>query len=211
MHKVVSFDIAGALQGLLLPKTGVSFVLCYLCFALFSSAQEVPPESESSLKLTPAKASKMRERITDEQLKDLRKDAPVPFEKTNAKAIEKPKAAVKADIYQISDILADGSSHTVVPKGAILSVPESLADRLVTSPAGKFQFWPDFYARNKNWIKLQEVEVDVAKGKVPLPEGVIKMMATEPKMVIAVYKGNLITVLEAPAADDAGAKPEEKK
>lgn len=209
MHKVMNFDVTGALQRLLSSKAGTTFVLFSLCFAVNVGAQEVPPES--ALKLTPAKASKMRDRITDEQLKELRKDAPAPFEKTKAKAIEKPPAAVKANIYQISDILTDGSFHTVVPKGAILSVPESLADRLATSPAGKFQFWPDFYARNKNWIKLQEVEVDMAKGKVPLPEGVIKMMATEPKMVIAAYKGNLITVLEAPSVEEAGAKPEEKK
>lgn len=206
---VMNFDMTGAWKGLLSSKAQATFVLFFLCFAVSVRGQEAPPES--SLKLTPAKASKMRERITDEQLKELRKDAPAPFEKTKAKAIEKPPAAVKANIYQISDILVDGSFHTVVPKGAILSVPESLADRLSTTPAGKFQFWPDFYARNKNWIKLQEVEVDVAKGKVPLPEGVIKMMATEPKMVIAVYKGNLITVLEAPSAEDPGAKVEEKK
>lgn len=209
MLKVMNFDMAGVLQRPLLSKAGVSFVFFLLCFAQYAGAQEVP--AESTLKLTPAKAGKMRERITDEQLKELRKAAPEPFEKTKAKPIEKPQAAVKADIYQISDVLTDGTFHTVVPKGAILSVPESLGDRLVSSPVGKFQFWPDFYARNKNWIKIQEVEVDMAKGKIPLPEAVTKMMATEPKMVIAAYKGNLITVLEAPPAEAAAGKPEEKK
>lgn len=157
-------------------------------------------------------AGKMRDRITDEQLKEARKEVPSTLDKVKAKPIDPPPAGVKRDVYQISDILVDGGFHTVVPRGAVLSVPESLADRLASSPAGKFQFWPDFYARNKNWIKLQEVDVEVARGKMPLPESVIKMMSTEPKLVLAVFKGNPITVLEAAAPEAAAVeKTGEKK
>lgn len=132
--------------------------------------------------------------------------------KSKARPIEKTEPSTKRDIYKISDVLTDGQFHTVVPKGSILSVPESLLNRIAESPTGQFVFWPDFYARNKGWIKLQEVEVDVAKGKLPLPEAVVKMMATETKMVIAAYKGNIVTVLEAPpdAVEESGKKKEKK-
>lgn len=130
---------------------------------------------------------------------------------SKAKLIEKVTPTTKRDIYQTSDVLTDGQFHTVVPKGAILSVPESLLNRMASGPAGQFQFWPDFYARNKSWIRLQEVEVDVAKGKAPLPEAVVKMMGTETKMVIASYKGTIVSVLEAPPKDDTAEKTKEKK
>lgn len=208
MRKTRNFNAAGALCGLLRTRASLVLVFSGFCFGGLTEAQEVEPKAP----LEPVKPpGRMRHRITDEELKKIRAESPSTFDAAKAKPVEKAVTAVKRDIYQTSDILVDGAFHTVVPKGAILSVPESLGDRLASGAAGKFQFWPDFYARNKEWIKLQEVEIDVAKGKIPLPEAVIKMMATEPKVVIAVYKGNLVTVLEAPPKEDVAEESVEKK
>lgn len=198
------FDlVARVLTRPLLLKVTRALALVAFCFSSSMSAQDVDPAA--------AKASKMRERITDAELAKIRAASPSSFDKSKAKPIEKPEVTVKRDIYQISDVLVDGGFHTVIPKGAVLSVPESLTNRIASKAEGKFQFWPEFYERNKAWIRLQEVEVDVALGKVPLPESVVKMLGTESKMVIASFKGNPITVLEAPADKDADVKTEAKK
>lgn len=210
MQKRLIIRLAGSSFDLVSVWRGCALAL--FCFSPLASlsGQEVKGDAKP-VTAGPSNAGKMRDRITDEQLKEARKTVPSTLDKAKAKPVDPPTAAVKRDVYQISDVLVDGGFHTVVPRGAVLSVPESLADRLASGPAGKFQFWPDFYARNKNWIKLQEVDVEVARGKMPIPENVIKMMETEPKMVLAVYKGNPITVLEAAAPEGAVEKAEEKK
>lgn len=146
------------------------------------------------------KAATMTERITAAELAQRKAAA------SNANTMAHPKfkpveddsshAVSKPDLYANSEVITDGTSHTILPKGCILGYTEALANRVVDKATGAFEFWPEFYQKNKDWLKLQEVDVATAKGEVPLSEALVKSLQTESKMTVAVYKGNPVSVLE---------------
>ena len=71
--------------------------------------------------------------------------------------------------------------------------------RVVEKPTGKFVLWPSFKLKNQNWIWTFEVTLDQAKGITPLPEGKIKDFAKLKLMVVALYRGNPVSILSLPS------------
>ncbi|MEY4484647.1 MAG: hypothetical protein RL693_2099 [Verrucomicrobiota bacterium] len=140
----------------------------------------------------------MVDRITPAELVQKKAAAAAAAARVKFQPVEdKPEYAVtKPDLYRDAAILTDGESHTILPTGSVLGYTEALSNRLVDKKHGEFVFWPEFYHKNKSWIKLQEVDVAMAKGEVPLTEEMLKNLQTEEKMTIAVYKGNPVSVLE---------------
>lgn len=112
---------------------------------------------------------------------------------------------VKPDLYANAEIIFDGVFHTILPRGCILGYTEELSKCVVEKAIGEFMFWPEFYAKNKAWLKLQEVDVATAKGEVPLSEALVKSLQTDSKLTVAVYKGNPVTVLEYKGGEKAEA------
>lgn len=192
-------------------------VLALFLFLLVSvwgqDASSVDPSSASKEGDGAAKkkAAAMTERITSTELAQ-RKAAALgansmahpkfkPVEEDTSHAVSKP------DLYANSEIITDGAFHTRLPKGCILGYTEALAGRVVDKATGAFEFWPEFYQRNKDWLKLQEVDVATAKGEVPLSEAMVKSLQTESKMTVAVYKGNPVSVLEYKGDEKEEASP----
>lgn len=177
-------------------------LLVCLVFLNGVSAQDVPsvedPSKGGPSNAARVKAAAMTERITPVELAQRKASASNTIASPKFKPVEnKPShAVVKPDLYANTEIIFDGVYHSILPKGCILGYTEELSKSVVEQATGEFMFWPEFYAKNKAWIKLQEVDVATAKGDVPLSEALVKSLQTESKLTVAVYKGNPVTVLE---------------
>lgn len=112
-----------------------------------------------------------------------------------AKTVEPPAPTPKRTILGSSDVLCYNGLVTLVPKGAIIQVPKNLADRLKYQPGAKLLSWSDFYALNRGWITTVEVSMAQAEGKSPLAEDTQKKIVKSGNLMIATYKGGLISVL----------------
>lgn len=101
----------------------------------------------------------------------------------------------KSGPYLNSDILVSSGFHTVVPKHAVLVVPDRLQQKKASKPSGRFIIWPKFLNKNYGWLYKQEVTLDQASGKTPLTEEKMEQLKSLGKVVVAVYKNNPISVL----------------
>lgn len=104
---------------------------------------------------------------------------------------------VTTDPYVLSDILVSGNTHTLLPKGCILFLPERHKHRLSKKGNGDYISFNDFYAKNYGWLTLCEVTEDQARGDQAFPEGKLKAMKESGKVVVAVLKKNPISVQKA--------------
>lgn len=111
----------------------------------------------------------------------------------------------RSDPYKSSDILVSSGYHTVVPKHAVLAVPERLKDRVPSKPNGKFIIWPKFLQKNFGWIHKHPVTWDQASGKTPITQEKMDHLRSLGKVVVAVYKNNPVSVL--PSKDTNSTKP----
>lgn len=110
------------------------------------------------------------------------------------------KALVKVKhttLYKNSHILVGRGQHTIVPKNSILVLPETLKSRVAAKPSGTFVLWPDFKRSNQDWLWTSEVSLDQAKGITPLPEKKMKDLEKLNRVVVALYRGNPVSVLPA--------------
>lgn len=116
------------------------------------------------------------------------------------------KALVKVkhtSLYKNSHIIVNRGQHTIIPKKSILVLPDRLKTRVVEKATGKFVLWPNFKHTNQDWIWTFEVTLDQAKGITPLPDGRIKDLAKLNRVVVALYKGNPVSVL-SPKKEEEG-------
>lgn len=172
-------------------------------FALFVgaaglAAQTAPPPvmqrpvareavNEAALRQQMAGARKLGELLQERQV------APVDPE-------QRPQAATR--LQDRSIILSDGHTHTFVPPGSILHLPEALRARVVPKPVGNFLLWPVFLQRHAEWLAAQEVPLAMARGDAKIAAQVLAPLASEKRLVVAVYRKGPISILEAapPAA-----------
>jgi len=98
-----------------------------------------------------------------------------------------------------SDVLNDGINWTLVPKGAVLHVPQPFATRVGSKPLGTLLSWIDFLKVNRSWLFTEEVQIDQAAGKRPIPPSRADAWNKLGKVVVAVHRGGPISVRPEPA------------
>jgi len=154
----------------------------------------------------------MRDAATHEQLVETARKAaeedkakaPV-FRPLTPQELELEQKKEKRSILGSSDILCYNGRATLVPKRAVIHVPQKLAERIGMKEGVKFSTFVDFLADNRAWIVTTPVTRRQAEGKEPLPESVIKSFEKETRIVIATLENGPISVLppkaiEAPTA-----------
>jgi hypothetical protein len=151
-----------------------------LLLALTSSAFATPP---------------VLSRPTAETLAGLRQATPM--DRLAKPAVAKAPLARKGpeSLFEQSLILNDGAHWTLLPQGAVLSLPESLKARLIAKPSGEFLTWTDFLTLNRGWITTHEVSIDQAAGNDPLSAERSAFLNKLNKVVVAVHRGGPISVL----------------
>lgn len=108
---------------------------------------------------------------------------------------EDPSRNPPKDLISQSDIICFRGMATLVPKRAILQIPESCTERLKIAPGAKIVGWADFFAANRGWITTVEISRVQAEGKEPLAEDTLKQLTECLNLVVATYQGGPISML----------------
>ena len=155
----------------------------------------------------------MRDSATQEELslKRSQLDRQDPMKKLPATQGEDPARNLPKDLIGQSDIISFGGIATLIPKHAILQIPDNFANRVKFQANSQIKGWADFFAVNRGWITTVEITLAQAKGMEPLPENISKQLAKSGNLVVAVYQGGPISMLPlTPPAEKTGtvsAKP----
>jgi hypothetical protein len=99
-----------------------------------------------------------------------------------------------------STILNDGSSWTLVPKGAVLHIPAGHQAKVGAKPVGTLLPWSDFLARNFSWLGTCDIDLAQAAGTRPMAAELPATWTKLGKVVVAVHFAGPISVKPAPAA-----------
>lgn len=99
------------------------------------------------------------------------------------------------DLIKESTVLCYRGYLTLVPKQAVLHLPEPLKDRFEIKPNIIVQTWADFYRANRGWIRTVEVTREQAMGQVAIPEEIVEAYKLSTSAVIATFNGGPISVL----------------
>ncbi len=111
----------------------------------------------------------------------------------------------KSNIVDRSTLLTGSGRWAMVPKTALLHLPQRYNDKVVTKPNGKLMSWSDFLRKHRSWIHTHEVTLNQARGLEVIDAKVIDAYKGMGKVVIATYNKNP-TGMMAPAL----ATPEKK-
>mgnify|MGYP001817507175 CR=1 FL=1 len=93
-----------------------------------------------------------------------------------------------------STLLAFNGNWTLVPKTAVIHIPESLQSRIVTEPTGKLLPWREFFALNRGWLHTQNVALSDARGETELSPAVCLAYRATGRVVVAVHKRGPISM-----------------
>jgi hypothetical protein len=129
--------------------------------------------------------------------------------KASVKPALEGRPEVKSTLLTSSLFLSDGQRYTIIPVGSILSLPKQHRSHVLSEPQGDFTFWPNFLKLNSNWLAAKEVPLAMAKGDGKAGEAVMRSLIGSDRVLVSVYKGGPISILE-PAPDsnaDKSANP----
>jgi len=134
----------------------------------------------------PAPASDV---MTDEQLlaRQHRENA--------GKLMPKEQQVKGLDLQDTSTFLESNGLFTIIPKGAVIYVPEKLAAMVVETPSveSKFQAWQEFLVANRGRISTFEITFDQASGKTPVDADKLELARKADTLIVAVCRGGAIS------------------
>lgn len=141
-------------------------------------------------------AQPMTDRVGKEELAERRaaSSAGVTEMRPGASTEARVARPAKQSLITRSTILSDGTNWTLVPRGAVLHVPEDLDARVDVRPVGNLLPWRDFLTRNHAWIEAEEVSLRQAEGVKPLDEKRVAHWAKQDKIIIATHLRGPISV-----------------
>lgn len=139
-------------------------------------------------------AAPMKDRISSEELTERRlaSESELNVLEKNVSEARVIRAGEQSIIAQ-SVILSDGSNWTLVPKGAILFLPESQNSKINTRPVGNLVPWKEFLRLNHAWVSAEEVTLRQAEGVQPLDERRVEFWSKNQKVIVATYLGGPIS------------------
>jgi hypothetical protein len=183
--------------------------LVFVAF-LFSAGLVVPPRSmaqESASKKSAA--STMSEPVSAEELSNrlryARQNDPIrKLVPPGNPGSDPSKGTHGRDLIAESTILNHGGLMTLVPKRAVLHLPEALESRVGTRDGAELQPWVKFFEVNRSWLHAEPVTRERALGKTPFSAEETKALRSSGKIIIATYEGGPISVLPTAFAAEPG-------
>ena len=133
-------------------------------------------------------------RITATALAKLQQSSPMTRLQSPAKGEANVVRPENQSIIKQSIILHDGTNWTLVPKGAVIFLPEAMRSRVDVKPTGSLLSWTAFLAKNQAWITTTDVSFEQATGKKPLQPERVAFWAKQDKVVIATHQSGPISV-----------------
>jgi len=108
---------------------------------------------------------------------------------------EDPAKNLPSDLISQSDIICHGGLLTLVPKNAVVHIPQGLEPRLLPQDGARIVTWLEFLNANRNWITTIDVTLPQAQGLEPLSESTLKSIASSRSIILAFYRGSPISLL----------------
>lgn len=142
--------------------------------------------------------SAMRDVVGEAQLRAIYQKATLPMAKVlpMAELKEDPtKVNQPEDLLSKSDIISYNGMTTLVPKRAIIQLPESMAQRVGRPDGSRIVSWAEFHAANRGWITTLEVSRAQAAGREPFSKETSETLSKATTMVVATFNGGTISVL----------------
>ncbi|MEP4076953.1 hypothetical protein [Haloferula sp.] len=164
----------------------------------------IPPIVFSLVLATAASAAPMKDRVTGEELNARRIASASPISTLAQPGEEVSRVArpSKESIINQSVILTDGTNWTLVPRGAVLHMPEAHQGKIGGRPVGNLLSWKQFAASNRAWISSEEVTLRQAEGVHKMDERRTAFWPKQDKIIVAVHLGGPISVV-APKIETA--------
>ncbi|MEM9281982.1 MAG: hypothetical protein AAGA96_09160 [Verrucomicrobiota bacterium] len=100
----------------------------------------------------------------------------------------------KRSLLASSSLLCFRGELTLVPKRAVLHVPDHLKSRFEVNGKVQVKNWEEFYLANRGWIRTMEVTRDQAMGYKPMPEATVQAIQGSSSVIIATYQKGPIAV-----------------
>jgi hypothetical protein len=147
---------------------------------------------------TTPKHMEIREVVTEEQLvlKYRQESQNDPMKNMKPSKVEDPsKVNQPVSLLASSDIICFGGKAVLVPKRAILQLPDKLKERTKMVTGAQFVSWADFYAMNRGWITTVEVSRSQAEGNLEIDKETLKRISESSNMIVATYLTGPISVL----------------
>ena len=133
-------------------------------------------------------------RVTAADIARLQQSNPMKELQKPAEGEAKVSTPAEQSIIKQSVILHDGKNWTIVPKGAVIFLPEAMKSRVDAKPVGKLMAFNDFLAANCNWLTTHEVTFGQAAGDESLPAERVGYWSKQEKIVVAVHQDGPISV-----------------
>jgi len=131
-----------------------------------------------------------------------------PMKKFEATKGEDPSVVNKVgNLLENSELVTFNGQTTLVPKNAIIKIPEKFAGRINKHIEGaKIVGWLDFLSTNRGWITTIEVTLAQAKGEVPVSPDLMETASKSGNLLVAVLQGGPISVIP-PKVEESPATP----
>ncbi len=133
-------------------------------------------------------------RITPEALAKIQQANPIAQLEKPVEGEAKVTTPAEQSIIKQSMVLHDGKNWTIVPKGAVIFIPDNLKSWIDAKPLGKILAFNDFMTLNRKCLTTTEVTFDQAAGNESLPAERAHFWAKQDKIVIAVHQNGPISV-----------------
>jgi len=162
---------------------------------------------------TPAAPTNIVKRPTHKDLVKVQQEQEKEKHKRNASrpVTKKPIVTIKKrSIIGSSTLLSSGVHWTLVPRGAVVYVPDHLKGKIVAKPSGTLISWKKFLHKNYGWLHIHPVKMTQAQGKEKISQKSIKAYKSMGKIVVATCAQGPISVapdsLKPPVDEKAEAK-----
>jgi hypothetical protein len=120
-----------------------------------------------------------------------------PMKKLTATEGEDPTVVNRVgNLLENSDVITFNGQTTLVPKNALVLVPEKFSERINNpQPGTQILSWLDFYTLNRGWISTVEVTFAQARGDVPVSPENLEALGKSGNLIVAVLKSGPISVM----------------
>lgn len=104
------------------------------------------------------------------------------------------------DLAANSEFITFNGDSTLIPKRAIIHLPEASKKNVVQTATGKVLSWLEFSAKYPALVTRVDVTIKHASGQESLDPKVMESFAKDTRIVVAVLSGSPISVATKPAA-----------
>lgn len=104
------------------------------------------------------------------------------------------------DLEKNSEFVVFEGNYTIVPKGAILHVPDRYKGQVVAKPQGNFILWQEFIMRYRGLVSSFEVSLEEASGQAVIKAERLDAARKTGLIIVGTLNHNPISVSQGAAS-----------